>query len=287
VADFRSLQPTTAGGAYLHDPLLPENVFGHTKKVTLFREAIERVRCESARPSLRILDIGCGSGYAVTRFLGKTGDQVLGVDLYAPNTAYAQFHFKKDGLSFACMDVHSLSAEGRVFDIVVMADVLEHLDDPAGSLSTAVHLMAPGGRLLVTVPNGRGPFELESALSRLPLLGPALLKLTDLLVAVLNKSLLKGVWSRASAWVPDDLPYNIHSGHLQFFSRPEMMELLARVGLEAVNRRSLSFLAGPFTNSLFSPSQAFCKWNARVVDRLPPRLASAWFFECRRVCDGK
>jgi 2-polyprenyl-3-methyl-5-hydroxy-6-metoxy-1,4-benzoquinol methylase len=287
MGDFGSRRSTTTGSGYLHDPLLPENVFGHTKKVTLFREAIERARCESARPTLRILDIGCGSGYAVTRFLGKTGDQVLGIDMYAPNIAYADAHFKKDGLSFACMDVHWLAADGRVFDIVVMADVLEHLDVPASILAKAVKLIAPGGRMLVTVPNGWGPFELESALSRLPFFGPALLKALDAFVAVLNKSVLKGVWSRASSQVPTDLPYNIHSGHLHFFSRRQLVSLLEGEGLEVRDIRSLSFLAGPFTNSLFSPWQAFCDWNVRVADRLPRRLASAWFVECRMARDRK
>ena len=221
----------------------------------------------------------------MSRFLGKAGDDVLGIDMYPPDIAYAEAHFKQDGLSFTCLDVHSLTAEGRVFDIVVMADVLEHLDDPSTILATAIELLAPSGRLLVTVPNGRGPFELESALSKVPVAGPVLLKLTDLSSAVLNKSVLKGVWSRVAALLPNDLPYNIDSGHVQFFSRPEMIKLIHGVGLEVIGSRNLSFLAGPFTNYVFSPWRAFCEWNARVADRLPSWLSSAWFFECGRASD--
>jgi 2-polyprenyl-3-methyl-5-hydroxy-6-metoxy-1,4-benzoquinol methylase len=267
----------------MHDPLLPENVFGHTKKVTLFRDAIERVRCETTSSSLRILDIGCGSGYAVTRFLGREGDHVLGIDMYPPNTAYAERHFKKEGLRFACVDVETLSADESVFDVVVMADVLEHLSQPAAVLATAASLLAPGGRLLITVPNGMGPFEIESALSKAWFIGPGLLRLTDVFVALLNKTVLEGVWSRATAALPDDIPYNAHSGHLQFFSRSQVLRLAAGVGLTVFATRSLSFLAGPFTNSLFFPSQAFCRWNVNVADRLPYWMASAWFFECGRA----
>lgn len=173
---------------YLYETLLPENVFGHTKKVRLFREAIERLRAAGKKSSLRILDIGCGSGYAVTRFLGKTNDHVMGIDMYPPNIAYAEKHFGHSSLHFSCMNAQALCANREVFDVVVMGDVLEHLDDPASILKIAVELLAPDGRLLVTVPNGRGPFEIESALSRMPFLGQGLLKLTDFFVAVLNRT---------------------------------------------------------------------------------------------------
>lgn len=275
----------TGGNGYLHDALPPENVYGHTKKVRLLRNAIERVRQESGRASLRMLDIGCGSGYAVTRFLGKVGDDVLGIDMYPPNIAYAEAHFKRDGLSFACLDAHSLAGNDRVFDIVVLADVLEHLDDPATILATAVELLAPSGRLLVTVPNGRGPFEIESALSRVHAAGPVLLWLMDRSIAVLDRTVLRGVWSRAAASLPKNLPYNMDFGHVRFFSRSAMLELIHDTGLEVVGSRNISFLSGPFTNYLFSPFPAFCDWNVQVADRLPYWLASAWFFECSKASD--
>lgn len=39
------------------------------------------------------------------------------------------------------------------FDVVLLADVLEHLPDPAATLAWAVGLLAVGGRVLVSVPN--------------------------------------------------------------------------------------------------------------------------------------
>lgn len=268
---------------YLYETLLPENVFGHTKKVRLFREAIERLRAASKKSSLRILDIGCGSGYAVTRFLGKTNDHVMGIDMYAPNIAYAEKHFCHSSLHFSCMNAQELCANREVFDVVVMGDVLEHLDDPASILKIAVELLAPDGRLLVTVPNGRGPFEIESALSRTPFLGQGLLKLTDFFVAVLNKTVMKGAWNKVAAVAPKDLPYNIESGHVQLFKKDNMINLFKGVGVQIARARNVSFLSGPFTNYLFAPSERFCIWNSRVADQLPSWFASAWFFECCRI----
>lgn len=273
----------SAANNYLYEALPPENVFGHTKKVRLFRETIERFRKVTKKSSLLILDIGCGSGHAVTRFLGKTGDHVMGIDMYPPNIAYAEKHFGHPSLHFSCMDAQAFSTTGEVFDVVVLSDVLEHLENPASILKIAVELLAPDSRLLVTVPNGSGSFEIESTLSRVPFLGRWFLKLTDLFVATLNKTVMNGAWNQVAALTPEGLPYNIESGHVQFFSTDDMLKLFQGAGIEVVNSGNVSFLSGPFTNYLFAPSQRFCGWNASVADCLPRWLASSWFFECRRV----
>ncbi len=93
-----SQNPDFAVDGYLYEALLPKNVFGHTKKVSLFREAIERLRAASKKRSLLILDIGCSSVYAVTRFLGKTSDHVMGIDMRSHNIAYVDEHFSHSSL---------------------------------------------------------------------------------------------------------------------------------------------------------------------------------------------
>ncbi|MBL8470190.1 MAG: methyltransferase domain-containing protein [Rhodocyclaceae bacterium] len=257
-------------------------MFGHTKKVYRLRAAIDALR--SVRGGgLRILDMGCGSGHAVTRFLAREGDQVIGVDIHAPNIEYANLHYAGTGLRFICRDVATLVADGELFDVVVLADVLEHLDTPADALALAVALTASDGRVLISVPNGFGPFELESALQRVPWLGRGLLTLTDLMVAVLNRTVCAGAWTRAAAVVPADLPYNIDSGHVQFFLQSDMQRLIDAAGLRLLARENLSFLAGPYTNTVFSAWQGFCRWNARVADHLPGWCASAWLFVCTRA----
>ena len=114
---MRDLQFQRDGGApedgYLFEDLPPENVFGHTKKVRQFRGAMEHLRSVNHKGPLQILDIGCGSGYAVTRFLGKPGDDVLGIDMYPPNISYAEEKFGRQGLRFACLDANSLSVDRK------------------------------------------------------------------------------------------------------------------------------------------------------------------------------
>jgi 2-polyprenyl-3-methyl-5-hydroxy-6-metoxy-1,4-benzoquinol methylase len=267
---------------HLYADLPPENVFGHRRKVECLRASIDGLRTPQ-RPHLRILDAGCGSGHAVTRFLPRYGDEVVGIDMHAPSINYAQSNFGGEELRFVCADLSTLPQSEGKYDVVVLADVLEHLDDPLSVLSVAVAKLAPGGLLLASIPNGRGPFEIESALSRVPVIGRALLKITDLCVALLNKTVLRGVWSRHVYETPSDLPYNGESGHVQFFSRAQFMSLLESGGLHTRRISSLSFLAGPFTNYWLAPSSSFCSWNVALANRLPYWAVSAWYFECART----
>jgi SAM-dependent methyltransferase len=261
--------------------LLRENVNGHTRKVVLFREACERVRARRSDRRLRILDVGCGSGYAVTRFLGQQGDEVLGIDLYEPNIRYARATFQRPGMRFECRSAESLMAAGTRYDVVVLADILEHLNDPAAVLKSCRGLLSDDGLVLITVPNGFGPFEAESAFARLPVVGRVSLKATDYFVAVLNKfGPLKGKWTEALAETPADLPYNRDSGHVQFFTLKRVTAISDAAGLHVARTENLSFMSGPFTNYFFGASRAFCRWNVAVAPHLPRRAVSAWFFEC-------
>lgn len=266
-------------------PNLPiENITGHTKKVSKFLSSIEHVRRRHSTGNLQILDVGCGSGYAVTRFLGRPGDHVLGIDMYEPNIAYATRHFEKPDLAFELRTAESLEPDAKRFEIIILADILEHLTDPGAVLARCRTLLAPNGRALITIPNGYGPFELESALARFPVLGKAALTVTDYFVAVLNKyGPFKGIWTAAAAGTPEDLPYNLESGHVQFFTRSRFRTLLGDAGFQILETENLSLLSGPFTNYLFGAWPAFCRWNAAVANSMPSFMASAWYLECAAI----
>lgn len=265
---------------YLHPELPPENVFGHRHKVECLRASMDRLRSVE-RPNLRVLDAGCGSGRAVTRYLARVGDDVLGIDMHQPSIDYAQRHFGQDHLRFICADLSTLPDVEGAYEVIVLADVLEHLDDPEAVLSAAVKRLAPGGMVLASIPNGRGPFEIESAIARLPLIGALLIRVTDLTVALLNKLVFRDLWTKAAQAAPANVPYNAESGHVQFFTQRRITTVLRNVGLQVPLIRGLSFVCGPFTNYFFGPSARFCNWNVRVAQKLPLSVVSAWYLECR------
>lgn len=260
-----------------------ENVYGHSRKARLVLEALARLREEQGQ-GLDVLDLGCGNGSALTRFLAARGDRVLGIDTHAPSIDYARREFGAEGLTFRQIDCEALLAEALRFDAIICADVLEHLPDPEAALGCVERLLRPGGRLVVTIPNGFGPFELESWLSRLPVIGAVSLWIVDHLTAVLNRFVFKGAWT--AAVTPQDLPYNAESGHVQFFTRSVLVRMAARRGLKPLGHTGVSWLSGPYTNYLFAPSRLFCQVNAQAGQWLPSRMLSAWFFEFGRVADA-
>jgi 2-polyprenyl-3-methyl-5-hydroxy-6-metoxy-1,4-benzoquinol methylase len=257
-----------------------ENVFGHTKKLRLILQAVEAHSRDSSLSKLRILDYGCGNGSAVTRFLCQGDHSVVGIDIHPESIDYAKQHFGASECEFIVGDWSDLEAKREAFDVVLFGDVLEHVEQPHRLLSLASNALKPGGLILLSVPNGYGPFELESYLSRLPLFGSLTLKLTDLIVAFLNKYVIRGAWSRVV--VADDVPYNEESGHVQFFSRRRILRLCAEAGFELQAFRNVSFLSGPYSNYLFAPSTGFCEFNSSIADWLPFWLVSAWLIDLRK-----
>lgn len=258
--------------------LPPENIYGHTAKLCFFLGVLDRIRRDRKR-GLRILDLGCGNGWAVTRHLRNSGDEVLGIDLYQPCIDYAQNNFGHNELEFRCLSAESLQETATRWDVIVLADVLEHLDNPTVVLRTCKALLADGGRLLVSVPNGYGPFEIESALARVHLLGTGLLKLTSMTISVMNKFVFKGLWSRAMEVLPADIPYNHDSPHVQFRSERNWIRLFELQGFLVNNKQNLAFISGPFSNTILCASSRFVTANVWAAYRIPSAFVSNWAFE--------
>jgi SAM-dependent methyltransferase len=96
---------------------------------------------------LRIAEIGCGSG-GMLEALGRFGAAV-GVELDPALRERARAR-GLDVRPGALPD--DLPLEAGRWDAVCLFDVLEHVDDEAGALRACRTLLAPGGRLVLTVP---------------------------------------------------------------------------------------------------------------------------------------
>ncbi len=99
----------------------------------------------------RVLDIGCGYG-AVARSIARArpAAKVLGVDLDAPRLNQARAANNPPNLSFIEADVCRNLPDGG-FDVVVISNVLEHIDDRVPFLRTLLVTAQPSC-VLVRVP---------------------------------------------------------------------------------------------------------------------------------------
>jgi methionine biosynthesis protein MetW len=100
------------------------------------------------RASCRVLDLGCSDGQ-LSACLTDQGHVVVGVD------AEEHKHVRERVLEFYQADLdQGIPAEvGDDYDVVLMADVLEHVRDPQQLLIEARSRLRPGGTLMVSVPN--------------------------------------------------------------------------------------------------------------------------------------
>jgi SAM-dependent methyltransferase len=72
-----------------------------------------------------MLDIGCGTG----RYSKVGHGDYLGIDLEPKYIDWASRHRAAPGRTFRSADVATLAEEQRSFDLVLLVDVLHHLDD--------------------------------------------------------------------------------------------------------------------------------------------------------------
>ena len=103
---------------------------------------------------VRILDVGCGAGGGIAGARERhPGWRITGVERDPRLAAQARTRCDRVFEGDLRDILPRLSREGERFDAIVLADVLEHLEDPFAALRDAGALAAPDARLLVSVPN--------------------------------------------------------------------------------------------------------------------------------------
>jgi SAM-dependent methyltransferase len=97
----------------------------------------------------RLLEIGCAVGFLL-RAAQERGFEATGVEMseWASGIARDQF-----GLDVRCGTLEAAELESDSFDVVVLADVIEHLTDPRRTLREIRRVLKPGGRLLLLTPD--------------------------------------------------------------------------------------------------------------------------------------
>jgi 2-polyprenyl-3-methyl-5-hydroxy-6-metoxy-1,4-benzoquinol methylase len=106
-------------------------------------------------PGSRVLDVACGAGLLCRKIKQAVpGTAVLGVD-FAEYTVCQNRERDQDlGVEYRCVDVrHALGSVGGGFDVVMMCEILEHLDEPEAVVSEALKLLKAGGRFILTCPH--------------------------------------------------------------------------------------------------------------------------------------
>jgi SAM-dependent methyltransferase len=102
----------------------------------------------------RILDVGCGIGTYVEK-LRQFSDQVYGIDIEVERVL--EGGQRLPNLLVAAAESPPFTPGS--FDVILLHEVLEHVQDDRQVVHEAHRLLAPGGRMVIFVPNRLYPFE--------------------------------------------------------------------------------------------------------------------------------
>ncbi|MCU1427449.1 MAG: hypothetical protein JWL83_1449 [Actinomycetia bacterium] len=102
----------------------------------------------ASRPASRVLDLGCSSGELADE-LRRVGHEVVGVD----TEHHEGVEERVDQFVQADLDAGIPDAVGAGYNVVLAADVLEHVREPGQLLAEINGRLAPGGSIVVSIPN--------------------------------------------------------------------------------------------------------------------------------------
>jgi 2-polyprenyl-3-methyl-5-hydroxy-6-metoxy-1,4-benzoquinol methylase len=95
-----------------------------------------------------VLEVGCGPGLMLAAFK-RRGWRVLGIER---NEAAAEMGRTRFAVEIVSTSIEELPADLR-FDLIILFQVLEHIGEPVALLNECGKRLAPGGNLIINVPN--------------------------------------------------------------------------------------------------------------------------------------
>lgn len=113
-------------------------------------QEVARMLADLVPVGSRVLDVGCGTG-SVSRIIADTRDaKIIGIE---PDPCRATAARARGLQVHEQLFTPAVLQLLEAFDVIVFADVLEHVADPGNFLQLALRALLPGGRVIASVPN--------------------------------------------------------------------------------------------------------------------------------------
>lgn len=216
--------------------------YGDFKRLDFIIQSIEEHKKNQYNHQIRILDVGCATGN-ISFPLARLGYNIVGIDLNTELIDYAKSKNTFKNARFEVGDAENLSLEG-IFDVIICSEIFDYLKKPSQLANSLNKLLKSKGILLITIPNGYGPY---------------------ILLEVFPMRFLKRVRG------PDSV---FSRSKVQFFTIDKFSNLLNESGLSILEIKHSDFL------SFFVKSKKLCYYDCKLADKLPHFLVSGWHFIC-------
>lgn len=123
---------------------------------------LDRVSLEDMFRDKVVLDIGCGAAGKTLYYTSQGSRKVYGVDIVARYENDANKLAKEKGLEdrfhFVLGDASNLSFEDGFFDVIIMNDAMEHVDEPLKVLNECYRVLKHKGCVYLNFPPYHHPF---------------------------------------------------------------------------------------------------------------------------------
>lgn len=244
------------------DRFLSATVYSHPvdrKKLRFIYSAVEQYCRERQRQAeeLDVLEIACGVG-GIALPLASLGGRVRALDIHLGDVVELERGAERlgfDNITATVEDVFEFDDERR-YDVIVASEMFEHIREPERLAAIVARHTTPGGLLIVTTPNGYGPWEMMNSLKLVP---------------------------RRWNWLRRLLGKEAHDGegreHEQRYTRGRLLKLFSREGFEAT-----AFSNSDFIFTILPPlrrSRFFGAIDTRLGDIVPYWMASGWYMAFR------
>lgn len=139
------------------------------KKLKFIFSAIERYAHLRSKQfeDLRVLEVGCGRG-GITFPLASLGCQVRAFDIDTNSVEHIQAQISQNRIENLIVTVDSgyTFDDGIGYDVIIASEVFEHVLEPSTLAANITRRMMEASYLVVTIPNGYGPWELKNRVNQ-------------------------------------------------------------------------------------------------------------------------
>ncbi len=238
----------------------------HMERLNWLVKTIQTQRT-SANQAVHILDVGCGTGN-ITIPLGMIpNSSVVGIDMYQPNIDLVNSRNELPNVSVTFSRLNDFDVS--TFDFIIFTEVLEHIPGYREILDDLSKRMKPDAQILVTIPNGWGPFEWA--------MQP---------MYIMRRMGLNGFIGKVKKLLGKKEPYALNQEidpHVNFFTRRQIKNDCARFGLDLVEFEP-AFVMAPImeTYTPFISLKRIAYIDNKIAHALPVWLASGWYYRMKK-----
>ncbi|HOY47954.1 MAG TPA: class I SAM-dependent methyltransferase [Flavobacteriales bacterium] len=233
----------------------------HLSRLEWIYDTIDQGRKPSSK--VQVLDVGAGTGNVTIPLGTIENSDILGIDIHQPTLDIAIEANKLPNVHFKFEYLQDSPLAGKEY--IILTEVLEHIGPYPEILDYLGKNSDKNMKLLITVPNGFGPFEIAMQ----PLYFMRKIGLNNFILKVKRILGKKEPYSQ-----------NYETPHVNFFTVGRMRRELKQYGLKITEVKKAYVFAPIIETYLpFIPLKGIARLDNKLASILPAFMASGFYFK--------